>query len=59
MYLGVSVIDSTGFRTNEAMCQLSYEAPYLGPEGLGRPGVIDIDSEFSTLIVLILIVIYH
>ena len=25
------------FRTNEALCQLSYEAPYLDPEG-GRPG---------------------
>ena len=23
---------SAGFRTNEALCQLSYEAPYLGPE---------------------------
>ena len=29
--------DSAGLRTNEALCQLSYEAPYLGPEG-GRPG---------------------
>ena len=28
---------SAGFRTNEALCQLSYEAPYLGPAG-GRPG---------------------
>ena len=28
---------SAGFRTNEALCQLSYEAPYLSPEG-GRPG---------------------
>ena len=25
-------IDSAGFRTNEALCQLCYEAPYLGPE---------------------------
>ena len=29
---------SAGFRTNEALCKLSYEAPYLGPEG-GRPGM--------------------
>ena len=28
---------SAGFRTYEAMCQLSYEDPYLGSEG-GRPG---------------------
>jgi len=28
---------SAGFRTYEALCYLSYEAPYLGPEG-GRPG---------------------
>ena len=27
----------SAFRTNEALCQLSYEAPYLGPEG-GNPG---------------------
>ena len=27
---------SAGFRTNEALCYLSYEAPYLGPEG-SRP----------------------
>jgi len=27
---------SAGFRKNEALCYLSYEAPYLGPEG-GRP----------------------
>ena len=24
---------NAGFRTNETLCQLSYEAPYLGPEG--------------------------
>ena len=30
-------LSSAGFRTYEALCQLSYEAPYLGPEG-GRPG---------------------
>lgn len=24
---------SAGFRTNEALCQLTYEAPYVGPEG--------------------------
>ena len=29
-------VGSVGFRTNEALCWLSYEAPYLGPEG-GRP----------------------
>ena len=29
-------LGSAGFRTNEALCQLSYEAPYLGPEG-GKP----------------------
>ena len=28
---------SARFRTYEALCQLSYEAPYLGPEG-GRSG---------------------
>jgi hypothetical protein len=28
---------SVGFRINEAMCYLSYDAPYLFPEG-GRPG---------------------
>ena len=27
---------SAGFRTNEAPCLFTYEAPYLGPEG-GRP----------------------
>ena len=32
-----STVCSAGFRTNEALCQLSYEAPYLGPEG-GIPG---------------------
>ena len=37
MSLDISIIVSTGFRTNEALCQLSYEAPYLYPEG-GRPG---------------------
>ena len=26
-----------GFRTNEGLCYLSYETPYLGTEG-GRPG---------------------
>ena len=31
---------NAGFRTNEALCQLSYEAPYLSPEG-GRPGSPD------------------
>ena len=31
-----SFVDSAGIRTNEALCWLSYEAPYLGPEG-GRP----------------------
>ena len=30
-------IYSAGFRKNEALCQLSYDAPYLGPEG-GKPG---------------------
>lgn len=29
---------SAGFRTNEAQCQLTYEAPYVGPEG-DRPTV--------------------
>ena len=29
---------SAGFRTNETVCLLSYEAPYLGHEG-GRPGM--------------------
>jgi hypothetical protein len=36
----VSMIEggcSAGFRTNEALCWLSYKAPYFGPEG-GRPG---------------------
>jgi len=28
---------SAGFRTNEALCKLSYETLYLGPER-GRPG---------------------
>ena len=32
-----SPTDSAGFRTNEALCQSSYEVPYLGPEG-DRPG---------------------
>ena len=33
------LIVSAGCRTNEALCQLSYETPYLGPEGskIGRP----------------------
>ena len=31
------VLCSAGFRTNEALFQLGYEAPYLDPEG-GRPG---------------------
>ena len=30
-------IYSAGFRTNEGLCLLRYEAPYLGPEG-GIPG---------------------
>ena len=32
-------VSSARFRTNEALCELSYEAPYMGPEGgrLGRP----------------------
>ena len=43
IYHGMQVINeilhvsSAGFRTNETRYQLSYEAPYLGPEG-GRPG---------------------
>ena len=35
--LRIVVSSSAGSRTNEAMCQLSHEAPNLGPEG-GRPG---------------------
>ena len=34
---GTITIFSAAFRTNEAQCQLNYEAPYLGPEG-GKPG---------------------
>ena len=30
--------DSAGFRTNETLCQLSYEAPYLGLTEWGRSG---------------------
>jgi hypothetical protein len=30
-------IYSAGSGTNEALCYLTYEIPYLGPEG-GRPG---------------------
>jgi hypothetical protein len=30
-------IYSAGSGTNEALCYLAYEIPYLGPEG-GRPG---------------------
>jgi hypothetical protein len=32
-------VSSARFRTNEALCELSYGAPYIGPEGgrLGRP----------------------
>ena len=33
-------VGSVGFRTNEALCWLSYEAPYLGPEG-GRPRAVN------------------
>ena len=32
LYINAYII-SAGFRTNEALCQLSYEAPFLGPEG--------------------------
>jgi hypothetical protein len=32
-----SATRSAEFRSNETLCLLSYEAPYLGPEG-GRPG---------------------
>ena len=35
--LPIFPVCSNGFRTNEALCQLSYEAPYLGLEG-GRLG---------------------
>ena len=33
----IYAVISAGFRTNEVLCYVSYEAPYLGPEG-GRPG---------------------
>ena len=36
-YIRVIFPFSVGFRTNEALCQLIYEATYLGPEG-DRPG---------------------
>jgi hypothetical protein len=36
-YYQYNVMHSAGFRIYEALCKLSYEAPYLGPEG-GRPG---------------------
>jgi hypothetical protein len=36
-WLSLVSVCSAGFRINEALCLLSYEAPYLGPEG-GTPG---------------------
>ena len=38
------IIVSAGFRTNEALCQLSYEVSYLGPEG-GRPTTLPLCLE--------------